>query len=393
MSPCEVVEGRSKLLMFELSINQVELAYGNSSNYQIPVQEFMLVYAREMSHLQLFTMKVKSDGRYRAVRLRRKVIMRMKERWILIVMVTVVSSMLSGVECFVAFVNPINRWQYSPMIEDLCSIRSTSNRTPNCRSRSSLSDSNESPLGNARTAIAIPFTSDHYADVLLSPWEQWCIQQLQRRYDEALTIKCPFFRRRAADILDAMDMIVRFIVIRHKSLPDYALLPSIYHQRRHTDMVSQVNHKFINITQTELLTILREDWKVDTSKGYYVTGKLTTAIYSDDAFFDGPDPDMPVRGLYKYMNAASQLFDVKSSYSELLDLYIADDTSIVARWKMYGKLRLPWKPLVPAWTGTTTYHINPIHGLIDRHMETWDISVWQAFLQTLCPPIARRIWH
>jgi Uncharacterized conserved protein (DUF2358) len=249
----------------------------------------------------------------------------------------------------------------------------------------------ESPLALATAAVAMTF-QDRYAGVLLSPWEQWCVHQLQQRYDQALSIKCPFFRRRASDLLDAMDMMVRFIVIRHKSLPDYTMMPSFYSPRRHSDLVSQTHTKFVNITQTELLSILRDDWKVETQKGYYITGKLTTAIYSDDALFDGPDPDMPVRGLYKYMNAASQLFEVKSSYSELLEIYIESDVSIVARWKLYGKLRLPWKPVVPAWTGTTTYHVDPRHGLIDRHIETWDISVWQAFLQTLCAPIARQIW-
>ena len=33
---------------------------------------------------------------------------------------------------------------------------------------------------------------------------------------------------------------------------------------------------------------------------YYVTGKLSAAIYSDDCIFDSPDPDMPVRSLRRF---------------------------------------------------------------------------------------------
>lgn len=35
-----------------------------------------------------------------------------------------------------------------------------------------------------------------------------------------------------------------------------------------------------------------------------------------------PDPDMPVRGLEKYISAISNLFDVRASSVELLDLQV-----------------------------------------------------------------------
>jgi Uncharacterized conserved protein (DUF2358) len=404
MRLCHVVEGESNFDVFAIRSDR-HVAFQATS--------------RVMLHQDFASMELVPDSLYRTMRLQRKrsttsfsfcqtsmrhqaIPCRRQERllWSVVVAAVVSHFAILSVECFVAIVFPSINTQ-----RRICQNSHRMETATLGRRQSSLFASNEksqlrseSPLVIAdayqttTTAVAIPF-QDRYADVLLSPWEQWCVGQLQERYDQALSIKCPFFRRRASDLLDAMDMIVRFIVIRHKSLPDYAMLPTFYSPRRHKDMVSQANVKFVNITQDALLSILRDDWNVETQKGYYITGKLTTAIYSDDALFDGPDPDMPVRGLYKYVNAASQLFEVKSSYSELLDIYIESDTSIVARWKLYGKLRLPWKPVVPAWTGTTTYHIDPRHGLIDRHIETWDISVWKAFLQTLCPPIARQIWH
>jgi Uncharacterized conserved protein (DUF2358) len=233
---------------------------------------------------------------------------------------------------------------------------------------------------------------------LLEPWEQWLARHVKRSYERALAIKCPFFRRRAADLLDASDQVLRFIIYRHKSLP---WGPPGW--KCHNDETP----KQIGLYPTELLQCLRRDWKVDTHKGYYVTGKLTTSIYRDDVVFDGPDPDMPVRGLRKYLNAASQLFEQSQSRAELLSLELVEcdlhnkrertvgppssSLVIMARWKMKGVLRLPWKPVVPEWTGTTTYYTDT-NGLIYRHEEAWDKSVGRAFLETLCPAVARRIW-
>jgi Uncharacterized conserved protein (DUF2358) len=234
-----------------------------------------------------------------------------------------------------------------------------------------------------------------------STWDIWCKDQLQIQYHHVLGIKCPFFRRRFSDVLDGLDMILQFIVIRHKSIPmidTTTLLPSRLSTRHGTH--GNIG-KLYHLHPEEIVSIIIDDWKVSNHKGYYVTGKLTTCIYQDDVVFDGPDPDMPVRGLSKYMNAASQLFDIKNTFSELVSIYIDTNdndkettttttaTRIVAKWKMHGRLRLPWKPIVPEWTGTTIYYINPYTGLIHQHIETWDISVHQAFIQTLCPLIAQ----
>lgn len=275
-------------------------------------------------------------------------------------------------------------------------------------------------------------------------WEDWCIQQLQLRYNEALRIKCPFFRRRASDLLDGLDMILQFLLVRHKSISllDFTRTTSTtttttpptttsrlastittastgssssssssstitntnsnsnrntYIQHSSTIAQSTETEKLYNLSIEEMLAIIIEDWKVTNHKGYYVTGKLSTCIYHDDTLFDGPDPDMPVKGLYKYINAASQLFDTKHTFCELLSIetqpeqVLADTNTnsnqiiIVAKWKMHGRLRLPWKPVVPEWTGTTRYYRHPHTGLIHQHIETWDISVLQAFVQTLFP--------
>ncbi|GKY93033.1 hypothetical protein MPSEU_000271600 [Mayamaea pseudoterrestris] len=232
--------------------------------------------------------------------------------------------------------------------------------------------------------------------LLLSPLESWAYTRLETTYSQALEIKCPFFRRRASDVLDGAEMMLRFLLVRHKSL--IAVPPPM--AWRCTAAVCLP--KNIGISMEDARQVILNDWKQSTNKGYYITGRLNTTIYRDDCFFDGPDPDMPVKGLRKYLNAASQLFDQAKSRAELLSLDIVetnDDENnssnrrvIVAKWRMNGVLRLPWKPKLPNWTGTTTYYFDE-NGMIYKHQETWDMSVMQAFLRTLWPRLAEKIWR
>jgi len=304
----------------------------------------------------------------------------------------------------------------------------------------------------------------------LNPVEMWCTRNLSHLYRQSLKIKCPFFRRRSTDLLDGLESIMRFLIIRHKSLPLIGP-PLAWTTSRTTDQILSKQYsgginikssstvmvdelsltspgssayatastattdsiKTTDLSLQTLLDIIRSDWKPTTSKGYYLTGKLSQSIYRDDCFFEGPDPDMPVRGLHKYLNAASQLFETKSSTAELLNISIikinkvveedeivrenpATDTFlqtirdritsssegldddydvpfvIVAEWRLSGVLHLPWHPKLPTWTGRTIYHFDSNH-LVKRHEEEWDISVLQAFTQTLWPQLGNEIWH
>ena len=252
----------------------------------------------------------------------------------------------------------------------------------NHRLRSSIYTPREEANRKVQSSAASSREAPSHSDVL-SPLESWCVISMEQWYRKALSIKCPFFRRRAADFLDAMDQVMRFLIIRHKSLDLLGPPPG---WRCEGKTCFKTKHLPIE----DMEQIIRNDWKEDTNKGYYITGRLTTTIYRDDCLFDGPDPDMPVRGLRKYLNAASQLFDQGKSRSELLSLEIQDD-AIVARWRMNGVLRLPWRPCIPEITGTTTYHRDE-DGLIYLHEETWDSSVAETFIKTFWPKMAKQIW-
>jgi len=223
-------------------------------------------------------------------------------------------------------------------------------------------------------------------------------------YLKATSVKCPFFKRRFVDVLDAVDLVLSFVVVRHKSLPIFGPPPG--HRSKLQGRGASTKAQYLSLQELE--DAIRRDWKPATFKGYYITGQLNQTIFRDDCLFDGPDPDMPVRGLRKYVNAASQLFDRATSQAELLSLEtrpldpdtirkspevltLTQEHVIVARWKMQGVLRLPWKPTLPEWTGTTTYHLDDC-GLVYWHEEEWDMSVAQAFLKTFVPKVAERLW-
>lgn len=211
--------------------------------------------------------------------------------------------------------------------------------------------------------------------------ETWCVVNMERVYRKALSAKCPFMRRRYTDFLDLIDTIIRIAAIfpgsRRRLGPPIGL---------RCEGETCIKQRYLQLE--EVANILRKDWREDNRRGYYITGKLNTAVYRDDCLFDGPDPDMPIRGLRKYLKVASQLFDQAKSRSELLSLEIVDNL-IVAKWRLNGILRLPWRPTLPEVTGTTTYYRDE-QGLIYRHKETWDISVAQAFFKTLWPDLADR---
>lgn len=217
--------------------------------------------------------------------------------------------------------------------------------------------------------------------------------RLGQLYKSTVKIKCPFFRRRSYDLLDSATSVFEFFLARHKSLN----LPGLQQLQLgcQDGFTATAEPKTTGLPLAELKALIEDDWKAETAKGYYISGKLNRAIYSDDCLFDGPDPDMPVKGLKKYLSSASQIFEFRSSRADLLRLEVVDVTDplhsiIKAHWRIEGKLNLPWHPPVKPWTGSTTYYISPV-GLVERHIETWDISVADAFLSTLFPTLGSKL--
>ena len=95
---------------------------------------------------------------------------------------------------------------------------------------------------------------------------------------------------------------------------------------------------------------------------------------------------MPVRGLRKYLAAVSKLFHASLSHCTLIAIDVVDDgNAIVARWRLEGVLRLPWRPSIKPFLGSTRYELEPETGLIVGHVEEWSISALDAFVSTVIP--------
>ena len=197
-------------------------------------------------------------------------------------------------------------------------------------------------------------------------------------YTRSFDVKCPFFRRRAFESVDTMKFLLHKVGRRKFPYQSFSLAA-----------VNVTNsRKVFNLSLTALASMIKDDWQGrNQGKGYYVTGQLSREIYDDNCFFDGPDPDMPVVGLQKYLLSAAHLFDHHQSRADLTrPLQIdADAGTIRAHWRIEGVINLPWHPQMKPMTGSTTYVIDPHSGLVCEHREQWDISVLDAFLSALFP--------
>lgn len=195
-------------------------------------------------------------------------------------------------------------------------------------------------------------------------------------YKKTYNVKCPFLRRKSFDALEVTSRMVRMSTLRNDSRPLF-----LEHIPRSPEA------KLRNPAINEIADCIHKDWL---NKGYYVTGNITSTIYKDDCVFDGPDPDMPVQGLRKFALTLAQLFVHSESHSELLRPLEIDprNHTITAYWRISGRLNLPWKPSVKPWAGSTLYSIDPNDGLVERHVEQWDISVHEPFAHTLFPWMA-----
>ncbi|KAI0566080.1 hypothetical protein FGB62_12g350 [Gracilaria domingensis] len=195
------------------------------------------------------------------------------------------------------------------------------------------------------------------------------LSRLDALTERTNSVKCPFWRRRFSDTLDAVrQVLVWALLTRHKSILPDALL---------TNTPSLT--KTPQLSLQDRLHLIREDFE---KRQYYITGRLSSQIYRDDCLFDGPDPDVPVRGLKKYTSATAGLFCRGLSRVDLIDIRIQPDQTIKAEWRLQGALNLPWKPMIKPFTGCTVYSFDE-NGLVESHVETWSISALDAFVSVV----------
>jgi len=132
---------------------------------------------------------------------------------------------------------------------------------------------------------------------------------------------------------------------------------------------------------------------------------MPTEVFSDDCRF--VDPTTSVTGLSRYVAGAcvrvraaadpgrgrsdlsvcaalDVLFDPAESSVTLTSAEVVAPRQVLAKWTLGGRLKLPWRPIIPAFAGTALYTLGE-DGLVVEQRETWSVSAAAALLQTLTP--------
>lgn len=103
----------------------------------------------------------------------------------------------------------------------------------------------------------------------------------------------------------------------------------------------------------------------------------TYSIYAEDIYFQ--DPLNKFTGIDRYRKMIQimdkWLIDMKI---DLQEIHQTDD-HIKTRWVLSWTMSLPWRPRL-AIPGTSEMTVNSA-GLIQTHIDYWDISFWQVFQQ------------
>ncbi|ANM65601.1 adenine phosphoribosyltransferase-like protein, putative (DUF2358) [Arabidopsis thaliana] len=105
----------------------------------------------------------------------------------------------------------------------------------------------------------------------------------------------------------------------------------------------------------DVMGILRSDYR----NFYFVTGVLTSAIYSDDCIFE--DPTISFQGTELYERNLKLLVPFLEDASiELQNMEKSESSQrnyILATWKLRTYLKLPWRPLISI-NGNTVYDLD-----------------------------------
>lgn len=205
-----------------------------------------------------------------------------------------------------------------------------------------------------------------------APPSAGALAHLSVLFERAGRVRCPFWRRRATDALEAAAMVVRWGAARHASLP----IPVCATDETPYGPALSLNMRI-------------ERMRIDFEKRqYYVTGRLSRELYHPMCVFDGPDPDTPVTGTAKWVSATGGLFDQRASRVDLLKMEILESGDVRAYWRLEGVLALPWRPPIKPFLGTTTYSFDE-QGLVCEHMETWSVSALDAFVSVVWPTFGK----
>ncbi|CAN0202407.1 unnamed protein product, partial [Phaeothamnion confervicola] len=132
-----------------------------------------------------------------------------------------------------------------------------------------------------------------------------------------------------------------------------------------------------------------ESVKGDFERNYLWTGDVDDAVF--DRYCTFQDPTMQFQGLATYKRNVANLRDlvdrfVRDAKSELYSAELDAEAGCVrTRWRMTGRLALPWNPRIDV-AGRTVFSYDPEQGnRITSYDEMWETSAAKALLQIITP--------
>jgi hypothetical protein len=146
--------------------------------------------------------------------------------------------------------------------------------------------------------------------------------------------------------------------------------------------------KATNLPASELAAMLSRDLTAGaTGKGSYIlTGDLDESIFMNSCTF--VDPTNRVDSVQQYKKALTLLFDPTTSHVDLIEpLRAVDEHTIAGRYRCWGSLQLPWRPVVRAFESDIVYKINERNGLIAEQRQSWSKSAYEALGESFTPGI------
>lgn len=115
--------------------------------------------------------------------------------------------------------------------------------------------------------------------------------------------------------------------------------------------------------------------------GWFVTGRVDASLFSETFFFS--DPQVSLTGVGKYAEGVAKLFDQEESRCDVIST-VADGDDIVVRWRLSGRVNLPFKPPIKPYVVTTTFE-RDAEGLLSTQRDEFAIAGWDILLHAVFP--------
>eukprot|EP00903_Cladosiphon_okamuranus_P014465 g13420.t1 len=115
--------------------------------------------------------------------------------------------------------------------------------------------------------------------------------------------------------------------------------------------------------------------------GWFVTGRVDASLFSDSFYFS--DPQVSLTGVDKYAEGVAKLFNQEESRCDVISTE-ADGEDIVVRWRLSGRINLPFNPPIKPYVVTTTFERDS-EGLLSTQRDEFAIAGWDILLHAVFP--------